>query len=145
LRPSGNYHVSSNAQYTQNIQCSQYIEYPVNEKNTNLNIGSSQNYNKHVDDDADDDDGGDDEQEKIGYNSDIDGDDFEEFVHEQGEGFEMNWEKNTFKYMPDPTLNFPNVEPKQNFTKRNDSAKLVFLHQRPTKKKCIESIGKKAI
>ncbi|GJU65481.1 hypothetical protein Tco_1247316 [Tanacetum coccineum] len=83
LRPSGNYHVSSNAQYTQNIQCSQYIEYPVNEKNTNLNIGSSQNYNKHVDDDEDDDDdqegGGDDEQEKIGYNSDIDGDDFDEF------------------------------------------------------------------
>ncbi|GKC58634.1 transposase, MuDR, MULE transposase domain protein [Tanacetum coccineum] len=150
LRPSGNYHVSSNAQYTQNIQCSQYIEYPVNEKNTNLNIGSSQNYNKHVDDDEDDDDdqegGGDDEQEKIGYNSDIDGDDFDEFVDEEGEGFEMNWEKNTFKYMPDPTLDFPNVEPKQNFTKRNDSAKLVFLHRWwPTKKKCIESIGKKAI
>ncbi|GJR29866.1 dihydrolipoyl dehydrogenase 2, chloroplastic-like protein [Tanacetum coccineum] len=150
LRPSGNYHVSSNAQYTQNIQCSQYIKYPVNEKNTNLNIGSSQNYNKHVDDDADDDDdqegGGDDEQEKIGYNSDIDGDDFDEFVDEEGEGFEMNWEKNTFKYMPDPTLDFPNVEPKQNFTKRNDSAKLVFLHRWwPTKKKCIESIGKKAI
>ncbi|GJZ48295.1 hypothetical protein Tco_0602127 [Tanacetum coccineum] len=150
LRPSGNYHVSSNAQYTQNIQCSQYIEYLVNEKNTNLNIGSSQNNNNHVHADEDDDDdqegGGDDQHEKIGYNSDIDGDDFEEFVHEQGEGFEMNWEKNTFKYMPDPTLDFPNVEPKQNFTKRNDSAKLVFLHRWwPTKKKCIESIGKKAI
>ncbi|GKA55467.1 ribonuclease H-like domain-containing protein [Tanacetum coccineum] len=90
LRPSENYHVSSNVEYTQNIQCSQYIEYPVNEKNKNLNIGSSQNYNKDVDDDEDDDDdqegGGDDQQEKIGYNSDIDGDDFDEFVHEEGEG-----------------------------------------------------------
>ncbi|GKF28433.1 hypothetical protein Tco_0094775, partial [Tanacetum coccineum] len=51
----------------------------------------------HVDDDEDGDDdqegGGDDQQEKIRYNSDIDGDDFDEFVHEEGDGFEMNWEK----------------------------------------------------
>ncbi|GJZ54537.1 transposase, MuDR, MULE transposase domain protein [Tanacetum coccineum] len=117
---------------------------------TELFINQDRQASQHVDDDEDDDDdqegGGDDEQEKIGYNSDIDGDDFDEFVDEEGEGFEMNWEKNTFKYMPDPTLDFPNVEPKQNFTKRNDSAKLVFLHRWwPTKKKCIESIGKKAI
>ncbi|GJS86034.1 hypothetical protein Tco_0752575, partial [Tanacetum coccineum] len=43
---------------------------------------------QHVDDDEDDDDddqegGGDDQQEKIGYNYDIDGDDFNEFVHEE--------------------------------------------------------------
>ncbi|GJZ45337.1 hypothetical protein Tco_0592933 [Tanacetum coccineum] len=45
-------------------------------KTKNLNTGSSQNYNKHVDDDEDDDD----HQETIGYNFDIDGDDF---VHEE--------------------------------------------------------------
>ncbi|GJS30231.1 auxin response factor 1 [Tanacetum coccineum] len=61
----------------------QYIEFPVNEKKKNLNIGSSQNYNKHADDD-DQKGGGDDHQETIGYNSDIDGDDFDDFVHEEG-------------------------------------------------------------
>ncbi|GJY43072.1 hypothetical protein Tco_0431285 [Tanacetum coccineum] len=98
-----------------------------------LFVNQDRQVSQHVDDDEDDDDdqegGGDDQQEKIGYNFDIDGDDFDEFVHEEGKGFEMNWEKNTFKYMPDPTLDFPNVEPKQNFTKRNGSAKLVFLHR----------------
>ncbi|GJU81171.1 hypothetical protein Tco_1283536 [Tanacetum coccineum] len=53
-----------------------------------LFVNQDRQASQHVDDDADDDDdqegGGDDEQEKIGYNSDIDGDDFDEFVDEEG-------------------------------------------------------------
>ncbi|GKD94388.1 hypothetical protein Tco_1374225, partial [Tanacetum coccineum] len=59
-----------------------------------LFVNQDRQASQHVDDDEDGDDdqegGGDDQQEKIRYNSDIDGDDFDEFVHEEGDGSEMN-------------------------------------------------------